>query len=289
MQNSPPQVQKVNPLVGLMRQPKIYIKLPSQGKYWPEGSLRPTANDEYPVYSMTAKDELILKTPDALLNGQAVVDVLQSCIPNITDAWQAPQIDVDALLIAIRLATYGEVMETTVTVQGNEATYSVDLRAVLDQLSNSVSWDERIEIGENLVIYVRPLTYRELAKTSAESFETQRIMNLVNDDKLAEDRKLELFKQSFNKLTEITLGLVIDSIYKVDTTSGSVTDKDFIREFMEKCDREVFNAVKDKLDELKIQNSIKPLTVKATDDMIAAGSAEELEVPIVFDPSTFFG
>ena len=32
---------------------------------------------------MTAKDEMMFKTPDALLNGQATVDVIQSCIPAI--------------------------------------------------------------------------------------------------------------------------------------------------------------------------------------------------------------
>ena len=31
-------------------------------------------------------DEITFKTPDALLNGQATVDVIQSCIPNIKDA-----------------------------------------------------------------------------------------------------------------------------------------------------------------------------------------------------------
>ena len=85
MQNSP---QKINPLIGMMRQPKIYIKLPSNGNYWSDGSLQLSPNGEYPVYSMTAKDELILKTPDALLNGQAVVDVIQSCLPNIINAWE---------------------------------------------------------------------------------------------------------------------------------------------------------------------------------------------------------
>ena len=96
--------KSINPLASIMRQPKIYISLPSKGQYWPPDSLKVSDNQEYPVYSMTAKDELLLKTPDALLNGQAVVDVLESCVPNIVNAWDCPQIDLDALLIAIRIA-----------------------------------------------------------------------------------------------------------------------------------------------------------------------------------------
>jgi predicted transcriptional regulator len=113
-------------------------------------------------------------------------------------------------------------------------------------------------------------------------------MNLVNDDKLSEDKKLELFKDSFQKLTKVTLDIVINSIYKIDSVTGSVVDLEFIKEFMDKCDRKIFNMVRKKLEELKEKNTVKPMRMKATEEMIAAGSAEEIEVPIVFDPSTFF-
>ena len=280
--------KKINPLVSLMRQPKIYVKLPSQGQYWAEGSINITETGEYPVYSMTAKDELMLKTPDALLNGQAVVNVIQSCIPNVVNAWAAPSLDLDALLIAIRLATYGESMETTIKIADEEANYSVDLRTLLDQLYSNITWDERIEINDSMIIYVKPLTYKELSKTSVESFETQRIMNIVNDDTMGEDQKLELFKNSFSKLTQITLGIISDSIYKIDTASGSVTDSDFIAEFINNCDREIFNSVQAHLNRLKDRNAIKPMKVKATEEMMAKGVSGEVEVPIIFDASTFF-
>jgi len=66
-----------NPLKKYFRQPKIYISLPSQGKFYPDGSIEMTENGELPVYSMTAKDEMIIKTPDALLNGSSTVEVIQ--------------------------------------------------------------------------------------------------------------------------------------------------------------------------------------------------------------------
>ena len=94
-----------NPLQKYFRQPKIYLSLPSKGHWYPEGAIEMTENGELPVYAMTAKDELAFKTPDALLNGQSVVDVVKSCLPNIKDPWLMPSIDVDAILIAIRIAT----------------------------------------------------------------------------------------------------------------------------------------------------------------------------------------
>ena len=104
-----------NPLAKHFRQPVIYLKLPSGGAYWPDGSIDLPLNNEIPVLAMSTKDEIVLKTPDALLNGQGVVNVIQSCCPNIKDAWKMPSVDVDATIIAIRIASYGNQMDFTTT------------------------------------------------------------------------------------------------------------------------------------------------------------------------------
>ena len=137
-----------NPLHKYFRQPKIYINLPSNGNWYPEGAIEKTENNEYPVFAMTAKDELAFKTPDALLNGQSVVTVVQSCVPNIKDAWNMPTIDVDALLIAIRIATYGEKLEikTKVPVAGTDRAFDLDLRMLLDKYQN-VQYDSTMTTG----------------------------------------------------------------------------------------------------------------------------------------------
>ncbi|NDB58023.1 hypothetical protein EB001_06220, partial [bacterium] len=105
MQNS------MNPLAKHFRQPSVYLKLPSGGKYWPEGTINLPANGEVPIMAMTTKDEITIRTPDALMNGQGVVDLIQSCCPNITNAWAMPTIDSDAILVAIRIATNGSNMD----------------------------------------------------------------------------------------------------------------------------------------------------------------------------------
>ena len=110
MENQP-EVKKSNPLAGYFRHPAIYMRLPSKGRFWPDAALDLPANEELAVYPMTTKDEITLKTPDALLNGAGIVSVLQSCIPSVVDGWQTPSVDVDAMLIAIRIATYGHEMD----------------------------------------------------------------------------------------------------------------------------------------------------------------------------------
>ena len=99
--------QSSNPLKQYFRQPAIYLKLPSNGRFWPAGSLEMPPNQELPVFPMTAMDEISYKTPDALFNGQATVDVIQSCVPAIKDAWQIPMVDMNPVLVAIRIASSG--------------------------------------------------------------------------------------------------------------------------------------------------------------------------------------
>ena len=176
------QPPKQNPLMQYMRQPKIYIKLPSQGAFWEHGSIDYPENGELPVYSMTAKDELTFKTPDALMNGQGVVEVIQSCMPNIKDAWKMPNVDLDAILIAIRLATYGEMMEISHVVPNTAETvdHTVDLRQLLDSIYQRTTWKEEVEINENITCFIRPLTYKHLTDTGLKTFEAQKAVSYTH-------------------------------------------------------------------------------------------------------------
>ena len=97
-----------NPLSAYFRQPSLYIQLPSGGNYWPEGSIQIPVTGELAVLSMTAADEILLKTPDALFNGEATVNLIQNCVPAIQDAWQTPMLDLETILIAIRIASVSE-------------------------------------------------------------------------------------------------------------------------------------------------------------------------------------
>jgi hypothetical protein len=279
-----------NPLTAFMRQPKIYITLPSGGKHWTPGSLEISSTGEYPVYSMTAQDELLLKVPDALMNGQAVVDVIQNCMPNIKDAWGCSTLDLDVILISIRIATYGESMTMPVKfAEDLELEYQMDLRTVKDQLVNQISWDTTVAISPELTVFVRPLVYKEFSDAAVQTFETQKIMQIVNDDAMSEEDKLRLFKESFNKLTQVTLSSVANGIYQIDSIHGSTTDLQHIKEFVNNIDKNIFGKIQTHIDNLKEQNNLKPISVAVTDEMREKGfTGDSVEVPVTFDAATFF-
>lgn len=277
-----------NPLQKYFRQPKIYLTLPSKGKWYPAGALDMPENGELPVFSMTAKDEIMMKTPDALLNGQATVEVIQSCIPAIKNAWEMPTQDLDAVLIAIRIATYGEKMDIDVKVPGTsiDKQYEVDMQTMLTNISLA-EFIETVNIN-GLNITVRPITYKEFTKNSMKTFEEQRIFNTINNEGLTEEEKINIFNRSFQNLTQMTLDAIENSIVSIEVEGETVTEQRHIKDFFANTEKSVFRSVAEHIEAQREKFIIKPILVDATPEEIEQGAPETYDVPITFDPSNFF-
>lgn len=280
MQTTP--LQDKNPLANWYRQPKIYVKLPSQGKFYPQGSLDVSTSGEYAVYAMTAKDELMFKTPDALLSGQSTVEVIKSCIPAIQDPWLMPSIDLDFALIAIRIATYGEMMEVGSVCPHCKADndYEVNLNQWL-QLFNNFEFGDVVAY-DPLLIHIRPYSYKESTKTSIKTMEQQKIFGIVNDESISDEEKLERFGTSFVKLTELTVDIISDCITKIETPNGATTDKRQIKEFINNCSKDVFDSISKHLSQMKERIELK------TNNVACGECGGTFDLPITMDQSNFF-
>jgi hypothetical protein len=277
-----PTQKNVNPLAQFYRQPKIWIKLPSGGHYYPEGSLDNSANDEYPVYAMTAKDELLFKTPDALLSGQSTVEVIKSCIPAIKDPWVMPSIDLDVCLIAIRLATYGEDMEITVNCPSckEENDYNMNLRLWLGQFNNFV-YQDSVDV-DPLVVKIRPYSYKEITKASLQTLEQQKLVQIATDESISDEEKIEKFQTGFIKLTSLTVDLISGCITRIETPNGSVSDKTLIVDFINNASKDVFEKIHSHVTAMKDQIELKPQQIKC------GHCDHEFVTPITMDQSNFF-
>lgn len=275
-------IAQSNPLARYYRQPKIYIKLPSRGRFYPEGAIDTSETGEYAVYSMTAKDELLFKTPDALMNGQSTVEVIRSCVPAILNPWQMPSIDLDAVLIAIRIATYGETMDISAgcTHCNHINDYQMDLVNHLSKF-NSFSYDNKITV-EPLTIYIRPYTYKEVTKNAIKVLEQEKIFDIINNNELSDEEKIDQFGISFNRLTELTVDIVVGAVEKIVAPEGEVTDRDQIRDFMRNAPREIYEKVQERLSEMK-----ENLEMKAA-DVECAECSKKFTTKVTLDQSNFF-
>lgn len=274
--------KKLNPLTNWYRQPKIYIQLPSKGKFYAEGSLDVSETGDYPVFAMTAKDELMFKTPDALLNGQSTVEVIKSCIPAILDPWKMPGIDLDSLLVAIRIATYGENMDVSSSCPhcNHDNTYELNLTHWLSHFQ-TLNYKSTIEI-DPLTIHVRPFTYKEITQNSLKTIEHQKILAVINDETISDEEKLDKFGKSFIKLTELTVDLVATCVKQIDTPDGSSVDDKQIREFIHNAPSEIFDKISKHVSTLKASMEIPPQAVKCSN------CEGDFMMPIVMDYSNFF-
>ena len=277
-----------NPLQKYFRQAKLHVRLPSGGKYYPPGTLDLPETGEVAIYPLTAKDELLLKTPDSLMNGTATADVIKGCVPQIKNPWYMPSLDVDALIIAIRIATYGPEMTLTVKVPntGDEKDFTVDLNSIVEPLM-SAKYDAVIQL-DKMKITLRPLMYTEFTKDAIRSFEEQRVYNLLNDDTVPAEEKMERFRAAFNRLTDLTVETVAKSIAQIEVDDQVVSEPKHILEFMQNTSKEFYTTILNHISEQRDKFAVKPFIANTTKEEQEKGAPETFEVPITFDQSNFF-
>ena len=291
----PEPVKPSNPLSAYFRKPAIYVTLPSGGKFnTPEEIDIPGGSGEIPIYPMTAKDEILMRTPDSLMNGATTVDVIQSCVPNIKNAWKLCALDVDLILTSIRIATYGETTEIKGVCPkcNEETTYELDLRTIVDQTSNPV-FEETLQVGE-LTVNFKPLTYETATKEALRSFEQQRMIQSVSNAEISEEERINKFQDAFVRLTMYSVGILAETMQKVTLPDGVVvTDRDQIAEFVGNADRNTFNKIKGHLERSRKSTTIDPLQFecKGKTDLEGVNTpcGHKWEQLFTIDNSTFFG
>lgn len=271
-----------NPLKQYFRRPSVYLKLPSGGQGYPEGSITFTETGELPVYPMTAIDEITSKTPDALFNGNAVVDIIKSCVPDIKDPWAIKNIDIDSILISIRAASgAGNIDVNTVCEKcQNDATYSINLVGALNTMKSG-DYNKELSIG-NLKIKFKPLEYRELNKSSMAQLEIQKLFSTIDQtNDIAEKNRLT--EVALRSLTDLTMDLVSKAIEYIRTPETMVTQTEYILEFLKNCDKNDYIVIRDYNAELRSQASLKPLEIECTN------CQHQYQQPFTLNMSDFFG
>lgn len=271
-----------NPLKQYFRRPSVYLKLPSQGKFYDNSVLELSPTNELPIYPMTAIDEVTVKTPDSLFNGSAIADLLKSCVPDLKNPWLINSIDLDALLIAIRAASGGSNLDVDSMCPScnQSSTYGVNLLNVLETLS-APDYSKELEINE-LQIKFRPLTYKEMNEANMAQFELQKIfvaLEQVEDEKL----RLQKTQEALKSVTELTINILSLTIEHVKTPNSLVQEKEFIIDFLSNCDKLAFNAIRDYQSKLKEKTEIKPLQIKCV------SCQHQYSQPFTLNSTDFFG
>lgn len=275
--------QSLNPLRAFFRQPAIYIRLPSDGQFWPPGSLDMPVNRELPILPMTAMDEITYRTPDALFNGAAIVSVVQSCIPSIKNAWHMPNCDLNTILTAIRIASYGAMMEVDTTCEkcSTENNFELDLKNLLDTL-DTPDFSESVKHGD-LEIYFQSVGYEKQTEINLLQFEQQRVLAQLPNSGLTEEQKTKMLNDAIQQITKITVKAIRSSIVGIKTPQALVSEPDFIEDFLMNCDRQLYGEIRDHAIKIRAYDEFKPIKMKCSN------CEHEYEQNFTLDTANFFG
>ena len=271
-----------NPLKQYFRRPSVYMKLPSGGAGYPEGSLVLPENGELPVYPMTAIDEITAKTPDALFNGVAVVELIRSCIPNIKDPWQVSNIDLDAILVAIKTAS-SESGEMDIDSQcpscQDVSSFKINLGNILSGLKPA-NYNDELVMGD-LSIKFQPISFKIVNDASVEQFQLQSLFN-QSETMTNEDEKAKTLKLALSKITDLTMSLLSKSIEYIKTPNGIVTENKFILEFLKNTDRNDYIKIRDYSANIRKDSEVKPIQISCP------SCQNQYEQSITLNPTDFF-
>ena len=222
-----------NPLSKYFRKPAIYISLPSKGHFNPE--IDQTMIDEVGVLPMTAIDEIGMRSPDALLNGEAMISLIKSCVPSIPNVRNLCNIDVEALYLAIQYATYGKDITHSHKCSkcGSQSDFNIDINFLL----NKIPEIDKVEpiLYEDLVIHLRPPSLESVTRVALIRIEEQRIIKNIQTESVDETDEVELAKRfysSFKRVANHNVDLLGETIAKIETPNGDVTDRLQIKEFL---------------------------------------------------------
>jgi len=273
-----------NPLKQYFRKPGIWIKLPSQGNFYKDKPAELNDMGEIPVYPLTAKDELLLKNADALLNGSAISQMIASCAPTIKDPMAIPAIDLDAILVGIKRCTYGEVQDVTCTCTNCQTANEISVS--LNQIISSIKTVEKLEpvnLDNGIKVFIKPVTVHDLLNLNWVQFEQIRNIQLAEQNNADETTKVNLMQKSYQVLTEKNIEIVSNCIDTVLLPDGiAVTDQQNIKDWINDLSKPDFSKIEESIMLTSSMGVDKEFSVNCTN------CNTEFKSSLDLNPTTFF-
>ena len=277
-----------NPLKQFYRIEKSSVKIPSRGRFYSNNVIDINEDGEVAIFPMTAADEMQLRNPDALLTGAAISDVLKSCVPSLKDPKKLLSCDIDALMIGVRHASYGD--DASITVKcpecGEENDYELNLEVLLNSTEVLEDEYEVVLHDGDVTVFVKPGTFSSLMKRQRSAFEGAQVQKILLDPDLDEERRIKAFAQTFKKLSKVTFELIVDAVHKIAFTDEEgevqeVTSKSHIDEFIRNISKGEVDKIEKKITEV---NSVG---IQKMMDVVCMKCEHKWEAPIEFNPVNF--
>ena len=275
--------QNTNPLVDFYRNPKLYVALPSGAGHYSEDIIEMTEVGELPVYPMTAKDDILTKNPDALLNGDAVIKLVKSCVPAVKNPAELLAPDMEVLLIAIRQASSNdEFMEVNRDCPNcNEPNrFDLDLSVALAE-SQDIEPFKTITLSNGLDVVLTPTNYLHTIQSAKAVIEQNRQFRSIQADN--SDEQLKALGDALEKLSLMNYEVILNSIKSIAIPGGdTVTEIEHISEFLNNVEKEIGMELNEHVSEINNGGIQKEIEMQCSE------CSHVYKTPINYDPVGFF-
>jgi hypothetical protein len=296
-----PNNNEANPLSSFFRKKKLSLFLPSKGQWYPENSLKLDEDGSLPVFAMTATSDIKFRAGDINLSGKSTYELIKECVPGILQPELIPNIDIDSILLAIRLASYGDDFDISISVPNTKLsrTITVSLIELLKEIINRKDkWEDSViiedENGQQVSLTIAPIPLKYLFLTSKNIINQKKILtkNIDNDDTVKDEK---VFENSVNQLSNTIIDLICSCIKSLELTDinknivASFTDKDSVQinKIIREMDIEYFNAIRDHLEAQRKKYTFLTPNQISTQKEISAGAPTEWTSEITFMGSSF--
>lgn len=268
----------LNPLLKAVKLPGRVFTLPSRGALYQNGEIEGMDGD-IQVQAMNALDEITLKNPDMLFNGAALDQIVWTCAPGIKKPSELYGRDIDALMLFLRVVTYGPEFVIKVSHdceasklplrdgetehRHKDHEYVVDLEQQilnmkqLDPTDASTRYVTTLDNGQ--VVTVSPVRYKDLIQLFQHTFANKETFT-------AEDVKASMVRN---------LVMVVDNV-------DGITDKGMIEEWARLLTTKQTNRIADAVNCTNEWGPESVVTLKCKD----CGKPFQAELPL--NPISFF-
>ena len=212
--------------------PSIEITLPTMAAFYPRGEvLKPDADPaSIQVGPLSLLEESDINEPMMMVSGRAITRLIKHVVPMVDNPQQLCELDIQAILIACRMASYGNDMDLEHTCPHCEYQNSMKINLnehilgfnpfTPDQLNQFI-----METSVGQKINLKPISYEDMINLTMSSIKTN--MNAEEFEKVEEKDLLtteyiEKYKEQFVNAIKSNVEALASTIYYVTTKSGKV-------------------------------------------------------------------
>lgn len=239
---------------------KVSVALPTRARFYPKGEVIADGADpdDIAVSSIGLIEETALKDPLMLISGKAIAKMVKRVCPSVINPAELCDIDIQAILIASRIASYGPTFQTTMTCKcSHENRIEVDLNNHITRYSPYTpeefeKFEITLESGQRVLL--QPIRYADTVHMSIGGLRNTQTLQDYQDkvgddpDAVLTEEFIRIYASTFENALEANATGITASIFMVWTKSGKpVTNPETIRGWVEQLPAPIIRQITDRI------------------------------------------